>query len=167
MTTKTGLMTEIMKTPPDPWDVGRTGTWELQVSDGEPVLIKGTFLGMSSSRRPTHENHDGHPYGVDGCWTTPNQRCSACRWFEPRIFVSDEEPHFFGIYKIGRTIVPGETDRLSYVKAGSAFELIESMAIRRGGKLVLPIPSRRVIAQAAGYDQEIRIAYLDWRKSAI
>lgn len=165
MITETGLMRKIDKRPPAPEDVGRTGTWELQVSEGVPVLIEGTFLGMSSSRRPTHENHEGSPYGTDGTWTTTNQRCSACRWFEPRIFVTTAEPHFFGLYKMGWTIVPEETVRLSYVEAGSAFELIESMAIRRGGNLVLPIPARRVIAQAAGYDPEIRDAYLDWRRS--
>lgn len=159
-------MTRIERRPPAPEDVGRTGTWELQVSEGPPVLIAGTFLGMSSSRRPTHENHDGSPYGTDGTWTTTNQRCSACRWFEPRIFVTSEEPHFFGIYKMGWTIVPDETMRLSYVEAGSAFELIESMAVRRGGKLALPIPARRVIAQAAGYDPEIRDAYLSWRQTS-
>lgn len=155
-------MQKIERRPPAREDVGRTGIWELQVSDGAPVLIKGVFLGMSSSRRPTHENHDGAPYGMDGTWTTGNRRCSACRWFEPRIFVSDDEPHFFGLYKMGWTIVPGEDMRLSYVEAGSAFELIEAMSIRRGGKLVLPTPARRVISQAAGYDDEIRASYLDW-----
>jgi hypothetical protein len=158
-------MAEIRKTPPGPEDVGQAGTWELEVTDGDPIRIEGVFLGMSSSQRASHENHDGAPYGTPRTWTTGNERCSACRWFEPRIFVHDRIPHFFGLYKIGMTIVPGETVRRSYVRAGSAFELIESMAVRRSGMLFLPTPARRVIAQAAGYDQEIRTAWLDWRRS--
>lgn len=165
MITEAGQMTETSKSPPGPGEVGRSGAWELQVTDGDPVLIEGVFLGMSTSQRASHENHRGSQHGVDGTWTSDNQRCSACRWFEPRIFIHVEEPRFFGLYKIGMTVVPGEDVRRSYVQAGSAFELIESMAIRRQGKLILPIPARRVIAQAAGYDTEIRDAYLDWRRS--
>lgn len=164
MTTKTGQMTEINKAPPGPEDLGRTGAWELQVTEGEPIRIHGVFLAMSSSRRASHENHDGHPFGIRRTWSSTNERCSACRWFEPRIFLHSEEPHFFGLYKIGMTVVPGETVRRSYVRAGSAFELIESMAVRRNGDLILPTPARRVIAQAAGYDDEIRTAWLEWRR---
>ncbi len=166
MITEAGQMTEISTTPPGPVDVGRSGVWELKVTEGEPVRIEGVFLGMSSSQRASHENHTGALYGTDATWTSDNHRCSACRWFEPRVFIHVEDPKFFGLYKIGMTIVPGEDIRRSYVQAGSAFELIESMAIRRQGRLVLPIPARRVIAQAAGYDTEIRDAYLDWRRSA-
>lgn len=165
MITETGQMKQISRTPPGPEQVGRSGAWELPVTDGGPVLIEGVFLGMASSQRASHENHLGAPYGTDTTWTSENQRCSACRWFEPRVFIHDQEPRFFGLYKIGMTIVPGEKVRRSYVQAGSALELIESMAIRRQGRLVLPIPARRVIAQAAGYDTEIRDAYLDWRRS--
>lgn len=165
MITEAGQMNQISRTPPGPEQVGRSGVWELPVTDGDPVLIEGVFLGMASSQRASHENHRGFPYGLDATWTSDNQRCSACRWFEPRVFIHDQEPRFFGLYKIGMTIVPGEQVRRSYVQAGSALELIESMAIRRQGRLVLPIPARRVIAQATGYDTEIRDAYLDWRRS--
>lgn len=166
MITEAGRMTEIHRTPPGPEQVGRTGSWELPVTDGDPVRIEGTFLGMSTSQRASHENHRGASYGTDDTWTSDNPRCSACRWFEPRIFIQGQEPHFFGLYKIGMTIVPGESVRRSYVQAGSALELIESMAIRRQGKLILPIPARRVLAQAAGYDTEIRDAFLDWRRTS-
>lgn len=166
MIIEAGQMTGINRTPPGPEQVGRTGIWELPVTEGEPVRIEGVFLGMSTSQRASHENHRGSAYGTDTTWTSTNPRCSACRWFEPRIFVHTEEPHFFGLYKIGMTVVPEEEIRRSYVQAGSALELIEAMSIRRQGVMILPIPARRVIAQAAGYDTEIRDAYLDWRRSS-
>lgn len=162
MTTETGLTVHEITRPPGPEDVGREGTWVLEVADGPPIRIEGVFLAMSSSQRIGHENHQGAPYGKPGTWTGTNERCSACRWFEPRIFLEKAEPGFFGLYKVGQTIVPGEQVRRSYTRAGSAFELIESMAIRQG--TFLPTPARLVIAQAAGYDSEIRDAYLSWQR---
>lgn len=157
-----------MPTLPGPQDLGRYGVWVLPMQDGTKIDFEGYFLGMSSSRKAVHENHAGSLYGtngVNGTWTSPDHRCGACRWFEPRIFVQGDGQRFYGLYKLGATIVPGETNRISFEEAAGAFELIELLTVPKNGKAQLTIPGRRVITQAMGYDEELKGAYLDWRAS--
>lgn len=151
---------------PETGDLGAFGTWTLPLDNDETEIFEGYFLGVSSSRRPNHENHDGSEYGTAGTWTGDQQRCGACRWFEPRIFIQAGDDHpLFGLHKRGVSIVPGERDRSSFERAGSAMELIQLLTVTKNGKAVLTIPGRRVLAQASGYDDEIKRAYMDWRAS--
>ena len=163
MTTTEETMTNNIPMLPGRDDLGKFGVWVLPVSDGTKVEFEGYFLGMSSSRKPQHENHEGHVYGMAGTWTSSDHRCGACRWFEPRIFVQSDGHRFYGLYKLGATIVPGETNRISFEQVGSPMELIELLTVPKNGKVTLTIPGRRVIAQATGYDDAIKDAYLDWR----
>jgi hypothetical protein len=94
-----------------------------------------------------------------------DHRCGACRWFEPRIFVQSDGQRMFGLYKLGATLVPGETNRISFETAASALELILMLAVPRNGKTALTIPGHRVVAQAAGFDSDLEAAYLKWRRS--
>lgn len=165
MTTMKEIMTNDIPMLPGPTDLGRYNTWVLPMQDGTKVEFEGFFLGMSSSQKAHHENHNGAPYGMNGTWTSPDHRCGACRWFEPRIFVQSDGQRFYGLYKLGATIVPGETHRISFEQVGSPMELIELLTVPKNGKAVLTIPGRRVIAQATGYDEEIKSAYLDWRST--
>ena len=164
-TTEDFMTTQKVPTLPGPMDLGKYGIWVLPMPDGTKTEFEGFFLGMSSSRKPLHENHEGTPYGMNGTWTSHDHRCGACRWFEPRIFVQGDGQRFFGLYKLGATIVPGESNRISFEQVGSSFELIELLTVPKNGKAVLTIPGRRVIAQASGYDDELKRAYLEWRAS--
>jgi hypothetical protein len=151
---------------PGPDDLGKFGVWVLPMNDGTEVKFEGHFLGMSSSRKPNHEGHNGHAYGMDGTWTSQDRRfhrCGACRWFEPRIFVQSDGHRFYGLYKLGATIVPGEVNRISFEQVGSPMELIELLTVTKDSRTTLTIPGRRVIAQATGYDDAVKEAYLDWR----
>jgi hypothetical protein len=168
MTTETDSMTEEdQPVLPGLGDLGRYKLWRLPLQDGKITKFEGYFVGLSSSRRDFHENHNGAPYGTVNTWTTDDpdrRRCSACRWFEPRIFAHSDDEDIFAVHRLGATIVPGESIRVSYEQVGSAFELIELLTVPKGRRTVLTLPGRRVIAQAAGYDDKIRDAYLHWRE---
>lgn len=47
--------------------------------DDVPLLVRGRLLGFASSQSDDHQHHDG-------AFARPGNRCSACRWFECRIF---------------------------------------------------------------------------------
>jgi hypothetical protein len=165
MTTLEEKTTNDMPTLPGPQDLGRFGVWVLPMQDGTKIDFEGYFLGLSSSRKPNHENHAGSAFGMSGTWTSLDHRCGACRWFEPRIFVQGDGQRFYGLYKLGATIVPGESNRISFEQAAGAFELIELLTVPKDGRAVLTIPGRRVLTQGMGYDDELKSAYLDWRAS--
>jgi len=158
-----GLMIQDgVPTLPGPEDLGDYDTWTLPLQDGTEERFHGRFLGMSSSRRDEHENHDGSAYGTADTWTGTDRRCGACRWFEPRIF-GGRADRTYVLYKIGATIVPGEHHRISLERAGSPFELIELLAVPRGKKTFLTIPGREAVVQAAGRDIHLQNTYLRWQ----
>ena len=163
MTLPAGLMIQDgVPTLPGSDDLGTYDTWTLPLQDGEEDRFQGRFLGMSSSRRPHHENHDGSAYGTADTWTGTDHRCGACRWFEPRIF-GGNPGSIYVLYKLGATIVPGEENRISLERVGSAFELIELLSVPRGRKTVLTIPGREAVVQAAGRDTNLQRTYLRWQ----
>lgn len=145
--------------------VGDYGHWV--VSSREQILeFDGRFLGMSSSRREVHEHSGVAAAGWGG-------RCGACRWFEPRIFretysprgPTDDEPEW-GRYLIlfsGRTVVPGETTRTRHEWVRVPHEVVEVLTTRRVATRTayLTGPAARVLAQAAGLDDELNDAYVN------
>jgi len=125
---------------------------------GEPIILDGTFLGMSSSRRTEHRGHDDTEFAPQGI------RCSACRWFEPRIFRETDEPKRFLLHQTGVSIVPGETNRIRLEYALTGEEVIAVMVTRRSlpngsQDAFLTMPASRVLAQASAFDDELRVAY--------
>jgi hypothetical protein len=139
-------------------DVGRSRVWELPMGE-ETLSIDARFLGMGSSRRDRHD----HP-APD--LARPGQKCSACRWFEPRIFREREGRRRFLVHHTGRSVVPGEMDRTRAEWVLTPAEVIESMLTRRnvGGVQQVPYltkPAARVLAQASEHDDDLYDAYLD------
>jgi hypothetical protein len=122
--------------------------------DGDPdAFLEGRLLGSASSRRDAH-NHVG-PLPAD--W-----RCSACRWFDVRIFRTSDEPVEYAVYTAGFSVVPGETTRPKLQRTSSAFDVAELMIIRNSKDgTIMPRPNARALAQAAGHDELVQDAYVN------
>ena len=147
---------------PDEREVGVAGEWCLPIERGE-VTVRGQLLGLGSSRR-NHHKHDTDHVGKDG-------RCSACRWFEVRIFKTDADivlddqtfgPGYF-LHFAGRSEVPGEVTRYRTEWTSSGFDVLEALTTRREGgmKVSLTAPAARALASAASYDPALKEAYVE------
>lgn len=156
-TAVTGWSTDVVPPAelPDDDEVGTRGVWLLPTDDSRSTVeVRGKFLGMASSRR---ERHDGHPPGMP---KPPGMRCSACRWFEPRIFKLDSGGYL--VHFAGRSAVPGEVVRGRYETARTEHEVIEQLTTRRqDGETKLTPPAARALAMAAGNDEDIEFAYVN------
>lgn len=123
-----------------------------------PVVVDAYVLGHATSQ---HEDHDENAHGP--AETAPRRvRCSACRWFEVQIFdVSrdDDAGVKYLVYTVGKTIVPGETDRVRFVWTDSEREVVEALVVRQGGTPKLPVASARALSQAARWDDDILDAF--------
>lgn len=126
--------------------------WELPV-DGDGVVdtieFRGTFLGLGSTHRPLHRIHPGQ-------FANPavGEKCMTCRWFELRLFWDDDTDTYV-LHYAGRTVVPGESQRLRVERAVTAYELIEILI--QGGQLTYP--ANRALGQAAEFDEAIEKAF--------
>lgn len=136
------------------------GEWPLPVDDMDEVLIvTGRFLGVGSSARNTHSNHDGR-FAAQGV------RCRACRWFEARIFRFGEEAEGdYLVYNVGQSAVPGETPRYSVRRVSSAAEVVDLLTRRRGddgnSAVAISLPAEIVLSQASRHDASIREVYVN------
>lgn len=151
-------------------DVGRTGVWDLPGPDDStspitpPVEVR--LLGLSTSHRADHEwrgepNHPGQEYAPKG------MRCSACRWFESRIFRETHDRKRFLVHNVGRSSVPGEETYVRLDWCLNAHEVLEVMMSRDPDRSLLPsftAPAAKVLSQAAGFDTDMRDA---WENRAI
>jgi hypothetical protein len=140
--------------------------------DDEVIYLLGQQLGFATSHRDTHD----HPVSYDDnkqltSFAPPGDRCSACRWFEVRIFAvkceltSNNEPidrrARYLVLTSGMSQVPGEVEMRRASWTDSSYEVLELLTQRRGDRPMLPAPSARVLSQAAMWDVDIRNAYLD------
>lgn len=145
---------------PDADQVGLLKLWRLPLDhqeDSDYLEFNGVFLGVSTSRREYHSRH------VPGTLPPTGQNCSACRWFELRLFRNDDEGRYISLY-IGESILPGETPRYRAETIVSAYELIEVLTtvytdVEGMRHQRLSHVARRALAQAAGHDEAIRQAY--------
>lgn len=125
-----------------------------------PVDIEAYLLGIASSQ---HEVHDEKAHGHDE-FAPKRVRCSACRWFEVQIYDVSDDPgsdETYLVYTVGKTIVPGETDRVRFVWTNSEHEIVSALVVRQGGVPKLPVASDRALAQAAKLDEDIAFAYIN------
>jgi hypothetical protein len=193
---------------PGPDHVGKTDSWQL-ISDGKLLIVHAKLLGMSSSHR-SYQHRTVHP---DKDFATGDQRCAACRWFEPRIFREVADKKRFLVHRTGVSIVPGELTRTRHEFLGTGHEVVESLTLRRrdtrrppskcpvcdgtglvsrpsgiagdaktwtsnrpgpfpcrscnGSGVLYPEdafltgPAARVLAQAAGHDDDLDLAYVN------
>lgn len=140
--------------------------------DDEVIRLHGRMLGFATSRREVHAHStsldsEGRPLS----FASPGQRCSACRWFEVRLFgVEHELADDLGpldrrarylVLTAGVSIVPGETTMRRASWTDSGYEIIELLTQRRDAQPFLPAPSARVLSQAAAWDDHVRAAYVD------
>lgn len=142
--------------------IGSKDNWNLRIpqigDELRSIKFTGKFLGLGSSRRAFHSGHAGVYANA-----ALKERCSACRWFEVRIFKNNEG--WYLVYRLGRTSVPGEDNRISYEWVPSSYEVVEVLTSRyhANGRTVTELtgPAARVLAQAAAYDDDLRDAYVD------
>lgn len=161
-----------------------------RVYDRDNVIVEfwGRQIGYASSLRDVHAHDAGtetHPI-----FTNRGERCSACRWFEVRIFVVDhaytddctcdvrateanpdpEHDHDCGQTEregryltatYGMTIVPGETPKRRCVWTDSPYRVLEVLTQRNHATTFIPSTSAHALAEAAGHDSGIRDAYLN------
>lgn len=129
--------------------------YELLTPEG-PIQVRGQLLGFSTSEREQH-NHDERTLQTasDLSW-----KCSACRWVEIRIIRDDDDT--FAVSTLGRSRVPGETDRSRVIFTDSPHEVIELLTDRRPGRNPrLPFAAARALAQAAQRDDDMHDAYVN------
>lgn len=148
--------------PPGIALVGRVEDWVLPLNDRDDTKLerfRGQFLGIGSSHRDTHINHEDTEFAPRG---TP---CSGCRWFESRIFANERDTHFL-LYTVGASIVDGEEPRYRAEWVVSPYEIIDLLTTFRpaeqaGGQRQqnLSYAARRALAQAANFNDRMRDAY--------
>lgn len=146
---------------------GEPRAWRLRGYDfdtqGERAFeFHGQLLGEGSSRRPRHERLV-HP---EGRFAVPGDRCSACRWFEVRIYaVQDptERPAHrqprttagYYIETVGRSIVPGEVDRRRVRRVFEPHRVVSTLVTEQEDRVFLPYPSRVALDLAADADERL------------
>lgn len=140
---------------------------ELAGRDDEVIRLRGRLLGFASSESDHHQHHDPDGY------PRPGERCSACRWFECRIFEvqavlsPDHQPAApdgrYLVLTYGLSEVPGEVDKRRAVWVTSPHEIIELLTQRGRSdrQAFLPAASARALAQAAHWSPEVNEAYVN------
>lgn len=103
-------------------------------------------------------------------YADPGDRCSACRWFEVRIFDVDSYLKPDGtwvsgdrylVLTYGLSDVPGEVAKRRAQWTNSPFTVLETLTQRRQGNAFLPATSARVLSEAAAMDPDIADAYVN------
>src|SRR5262245_9218344 len=123
-------------------DVGALREWALP-SGAEVVEFYGTFLGVGTSRQSIH----WHPLSRSA---DVEERCRACRWFEPRIFREENGRRRYLLHRTGRSVVPGEVTLTSHEWCLTPHELVKVLTTRpRSGPPRLTQPASAVLERAA------------------
>lgn len=112
--------------------VGQVDTWALATGSAS-LSVHARFLGYSTSHRADHNpRHAGQPYAPTRRRGERGQmRCSACRWFESRIFREVDGQRRYLIHLAGMSVVPGEATRASHEWVRSGYEVVEALITRR------------------------------------
>lgn len=144
-------------------EVGREGTWTIYDQHGNEITVTGELLGLGSSFRPRHQNHEGTEFAPQ------RTHCSTCRWTEIRIFAVDSEkdndrPLPYLVVKRGASAVPGEQDFVEWEGLVTGDEVLEKLTTRRGTDTFLTMPASRAASQAASFDPGMRDA---WQNRAV
>lgn len=115
------------------------------------ITFEGRLLGEASSFRDSHTHEtDYAPVGT---------RCSACRWFEVKIFLTDDNEYV--VEMTGQTQVDGERVRHRAESTLSPHWVVEMLTQRENDRRFIPLVSRRALAEAAARDSGIENAYVN------
>ena len=153
-------------------DAGTRGSWALPVGREGAVrqLPDATFVGYGTTQTSRHTNHDDSDFAPRS-----GARCSACRWYETRLFKvhdpSGNHPDHYIIHHSGASRVPGEVYLFRYEEAWSAHEVVELFTVRpdpddtdshgRQRTPFLTRPGARTLAMAARFDDDVDDAYIN------
>lgn len=153
-------MEEVNAVLPGVEEVGDGGTWTLVAQDGTRQVVQGEFLGLGSSWRDQHKPNTPHIGG----FAPKGSYCSRCRWTELRIFWDDSNEVYWLVSR-GASIVPGETDLISFERALVGMELVERVKTQKDGREFFTHPARIALSQASQFDPEIKQAFLEMSRS--
>jgi hypothetical protein len=116
------------------------------------VSFNGRRIGSASSRENTH-SHPENRKAVRG------ERCSACRWFEVRIYIDerareqrDRNDGGYVLETVGRTVVDGEHDRFRTRLYHDPWLVIAKLVKRVGDNTFLPTVAQIALEDAAVHD---------------
>lgn len=116
------------------------------------VSFNGRLIGSATSREIEH-NHPGDRTAVRG------ERCSACRWFEVRIYIDerareqrDRRDGGYVLETVGRTKVAGENDRFRTRLFHDPWMVIAKLVKRMGDNTFLPTVAQVALEQAGEHD---------------
>lgn len=138
---------------PDFAEAGDPGLWSFTDRYGSVTSVRGHFLGMGSSHRPSHQ-HRFPPYAE------PGKPCSACRWTEVRIFQESGDPGRYLVVRTGRSAVPEEETRTSFGYLDTASEVVRSLiSWSEEGAASLAYGPRQALVQSSAYDDGLSEAY--------
>src|SRR5215471_13481500 len=124
--------------------------WQVQGFDSS-LSFAGELLGHATSRRSMHSKHPES-------YATPGFRCSACRWFEERIFRTDDNRYV--VEMTGHTVVDGERTRHRVEETTSPYWVIDILTQHDNERRFIPITSKKALAEAAALDAAIETAYV-------
>lgn len=116
------------------------------------VSFNGRRIGAASSKEDTH-SHPEDRIAVRG------ERCSACRWFEVRIYLDeraretrDRQDGGYVLETVGRTVVKGEHDRFRTRLYHDPWLVIAKLVKRVGDNTFLPTVAQIALEEAAEHD---------------
>lgn len=164
--------------------------YEIDGRDGEVFSVRAKLLGFTASRRDEHDHPLAYDRdGAQVTFAEAGTRCSACRWFEVGIYEvlgehagrctcglgDSEDGHHdvlcglksptarYLVVTCGRSVVPGERDKRRTTWTDSAFDVIEVLTQRpdRAREPFIPAASRRALARAAQWDDDVRDAWIN------
>jgi hypothetical protein len=131
------------------------------------LLLVGTFLGVGTSRRE-HHRHDRNAA------PTPGEPCSACRWYELRLFLVRDCAELtlnrnvptYVLHHTGASDLPNERDFYRYESVDGAFALVEKLTVRnaRNRRIDEPFltkPGAEALAVASSLDADVREAFVN------
>lgn len=129
--------------------------WDRDRGLEQEFTFHGQLLASESSHSKTHQKliHDW-----PGEYAPQGDRCSACRWFEVRIYrrCTDEgAPHSWVVETVGETIVPGENTRRQVRVTDKPRRVLSMLVQQRGSETFLPAISKRVLDRAADLDDQL------------
>lgn len=110
-------------------------------------------LSAASSQSPSHT-----------CDKIGDRGCRKCRWFEVRLDYrpTGDYDTEYRVSMIGKSIVPGEVDRVRVEATTSANAVIDFLALGDPGRRYLPKVSRKALHEAADIDEVLGNAIDDF-----